>query len=282
MLVTRRLAGFTLVELLVALALTGLVSTIALGLFRVAVVGHRRVVEYVESSYALRTSVQVLRSQILELDAGDPSGSDILDMGRGFVEYRRMTALLFLCAAGDTSLGRVFAFSNDSLSFGDIGLNPTPGRDEVIVLSNGSRSSLSDDRWYRSRMTDVSASHGCPGNTPSLSFATPDLPLGQLEIGAPLRIMQRVRLRIYADAAGEWWIGSQQPSSGGAWSTIQPVVGPLVASGLELMYYDRVGASTNDPAQVARIRVRVVAGGRVGNRTRSLQADIALRNNPRP
>ena len=282
MLVTRRSFGFTLVELLVALTLTGLVSTVALGLLRMTLVGHRRLIEYVESSYALRTSVQVLRSQILELDAGDSGGGDILDMGRGFIEYRRMAALLFLCADGDTSTGRVSAFSHDSLSFGDDGLIPMPGRDDVLVLSTGNHSSLSEARWFASRLTDVAGPSACPGNTQGLSLATPDLPVALLRFGAPMRIIQRYRLRVYADAQGQWWIGSQQRSSTGAWSIIQPVVGPLVASGLQLMYFDQVGASTNDPARVARVRVEVVAGGRAGNRTRRFRADIALRNNPRP
>ena len=274
--------GLTLVELLVALTLTGLVSAIALGLLRMSIVGHRRVAAYVESSYVLRTGVNVLRSQLLELDAGDPSGSDILDMGRGFVEYRRMVGLLFLCAEADTLTGRLSVFRDDTLRFGDVGMVPTPGRDEIIVLSTGNRSTLSDNRWFRLRLVDVAGSNECPGGEPSLTFTTPDVPAEPLRAGAPLRVIQRFRLRVYTDAVGDWWMGSQQSSAGGGWSVIQPVVGPLVASGLELTYYDQNGAVTSNPAEVARIGVGVFVGGRIQNKVRALRADMALRNNPRP
>jgi prepilin-type N-terminal cleavage/methylation domain-containing protein len=274
--------GLTIVELLVALTLMGLVSVIALGLLRMSMVGHRRLAAYIESSYVLRTSVNVLRSQLLELDAGDPSGSDILDMGRGFVEYRRMVGLLFTCVEADTLTGRLSVFRDDTLRFGDVGLVPTPGRDEIVVLSTGNRSTLSDDRWFRMRLTNIARSNECPGGEPSLTFTSPDVPAAPLHAGAPLRVIQRFRLRVYTDAVGDWWIGSQQSSAGGGWSTTQPVVGPLVVSGLELTYYDRSGAGTSDPAEVARIGVNVVVGGRVQNKVRALRADIALRNNPRP
>jgi len=274
--------GLTLVEVLVALTLTGLVSTIALGVLRMSIVGHRRVAGYVESSYVLRTGVNVIRSQLLELDAGDPSGSDILDMGRGFVEYRRMVGLLFLCVEADTLTGRLSVFRDDTLRFGDVGLVPTPVRDEIVVLSTGDRSTLSDDRWFRLRLADVAGSYECPGGEPSLTFTTPDVPAGPLHPGAPLRVIQRFRLRVYADAVGDWWIGSQQSSTRGGWSAIQPVVGPLVVSGLELTYYDRSGASTSNPAEVALIGVNIFVGGRARNNVRVLRADIALRNNPRP
>ncbi len=280
--VVSRSHGLTLIELLVALTLTGLVSTLAMGTLRMSIVGHRRIAGYVESSYVLRTAVNVLRSQLLELDAGDPSGSDILDMGRGFVEYRKMVGLLFLCGEADRLTGRLSVFRNDTLRFGDVGLVPTPGRDEIIVLSTGDRSRLSDDRWFRLRFADIAGSYECPGGEPSLTFTTPDIPVEPLHAGAPLRVIQRFRLRVYADAVGDWWIGSQQSSADGGWSAVQPVVGPLVVSGLELTYYDRSGVGTSDPAEVARIGANVFVGGRIQNKVRALRADVALRNNPRP
>ena len=280
--VTARSGGLTLIEMLVALTLMGLVSTMAFGVLRTSIAGHRRVASYIESSYTLRAGAHVLRSQLLELDAADPSGSDILDMGRGFVEYRRMVGLRFLCADADPLTSRLSVFRNDTLRFGDVGLVPIPNRDEIVVLSTGNRSTLSDDRWFRLSITDLADSNECPGDEHSLTFTAESLPAEQFYAGAPLRVLQRFRLRAYADAVGDWWIGSHQSSAGGGWSTVQPIVGPLVVSGLELKYYDRSGASTNDAAKVARIAVNVVAGGRVQNKVRSLRADITLRNNPRP
>ena len=81
-----------------------------------------------------------------------------------------------------------------------------------------------------------------------------------------------------------------QAKGSGSWSTLQPIAGPLTATGLQLTYLDTLGAATAVPTEVARIGVTVAgatrevvrtSSGLLAHATDELITQVALRNNPR-
>ena len=271
--------GFTLVELLVAMTLFGMLSTILSSVLRTTARVQRQLTVDAEQSDALRSALHLLRGDLLELSATDTTGGDILTMNRGSLEYRVMKGLGFLCEPPDTGANRIAIYDDNSLRFPVGGLPINPSRDELIVFAAGSASRPDDDRWVRREVTATSRANSCPGGAPSRTFTLAGAPIPDVHAGAPVRVVQRFRIRAYADSYGDWWIGMEQAARAGGWNRIQPVVGPIIPSGLQFVYLDRSGHETADRHRVDRVRVTVFAGGGRGRRVRMLSTDVALRNN---
>jgi prepilin-type N-terminal cleavage/methylation domain-containing protein len=274
--------GITLVELLVALMLFGLVSAVGAKVVRSALDAHWRLIHYAELSGTLRTAAQVLRSDLIELVAAGANGSDISDIGRGLLEYRAMKGLFFVCIPPDTNRNAVTVYGGDTLRFPPMAALPLPMRDEFVVFAAATRVTSRDDRWLRRVVTDVASSFDCPGGEASHTIFAGGSRMAGVRVGAPVRVMRRVRIRAYADAYGDWWIGEQQVTDNGSWARIQPVVGPIVASGLEFQYFDRAGAPTTNALDVHRISVTIVAASRRPAAVRSRTMQLKLRTNPVP
>ena len=64
-----------------------------------------------------------------------------------------------------------------------------------------------------------------------------------------------MQLKLYS-SGGRHWLGARSLSAG---ETIQPVLGPLTATGLALTYLDSTGAPTSDPRRVRSIAVTLHA-----------------------
>ena len=90
--------------------------------------------------------------------------------------------------------------------------------------------------------------------------------------GAFVRVLRRVRYRLYRAGTGEWYLGYTE-WDGTAFGVVQPVSGPFAsysqragASGLALRYLDDAGAQLTLAEDAGRIaRVEVVARSLPGN-----------------
>jgi hypothetical protein len=108
--------------------------------------------------------------------------------------------------------------------------------------------------------------------------------------GAPLRVFEVIRYRIYEDGSHAWWLGLQ--SFSGGWSATTPLAGPLRArDGLRFGFTDASGMPTASPAAVRRVLLSVrgrsqrpsaVAGRRSGPVEDSISTSVWLRNGARP
>ena len=108
--------------------------------------------------------------------------------------------------------------------------------------------------------------------------------------GAPMRGFQVEDLLLVQRGGGRWWLGLRTASRSGAWTTIQPLIGPLWPSGLQFTFRDAAGAATTTRDEVVSVdltlrgesqrSVRYGTGAPVYLRD-SLSTHIALRNNPR-
>lgn len=277
--------GFTLVEVLVALMLMGIVSTAIYQLLVANQRLYRAQTESVSVNESARGTVAIIPSEVRELSAGN---GDIIAMNATSLTYKSMQALYVQCTAPDAAgltiyLDRNTFFGLRSISAAD---------DSVLIFSEGDSTTRGDDQWLSASVSSTTAGTACPGSQPSIAVALSGVSatdLDGVQSGAPVRTFQVAQLSLYQDASGDWWLGDRQYSkSGGSWGSTQPLLGPLSGTGLTLTYADTTGATTAVPAEVAMVGIAVESKSmeriyRAGGTTYLLQdlvTKVALRNNP--
>jgi len=175
------------------------------------------------------------------------------------------------------------------------GLRPIEAVDDSILLyAEGDPTTRRDDGWLAAGVRSVTAGTECPGGGASLFVVLDGLTgmqLAGVQAGAPARTFRPSRFLAYRDAVGSWWLGSREfHQSSNAWTTTQPVVGPLSASGLRLAFLDPDGNPTSDPRRVASVGIAIegqsrkpvprLGGGAPSYLLQDLVTQVALRNTP--
>lgn len=297
---SRAARGFTILELLVALVLLGLVST---AIYRVLVNNQRLYMaqtQRIDLSQNIRAANSILSAEFRELDAFD---GDIGAMTATSLDIRAMRWLSFVCVPpvldGNPN-GRQMIIRGNAVGtpmfFGSRYINET--RDSLLIYLDGNQASRTDDYFVPARLAATPGNQQCPavGAIPAQPgtrilfdgtfLAGSNLP-GAITMGAPVRGFERVRYALYQPAGDtSWYIGFQP-----AGQTMQPLVGPVLANGLTFQYFNAAGVATAVRTQVARIDVTVRArtqaavrsGGQAPQRAivDSITFSVALRNNRR-
>lgn len=276
--------GFTLVEILIALVLMGIVST---ALYQLLVSNqrlYRAQVESVAINESARAAVAIIPSEIRELSAGN---GDIMAMDATSLTYKSMQALSVQCVAPDL-LGLAVVLDRNTF----YGLRAISAADSVLIFAEGDPSTRTDDQWVSAAVVSTAVGTACPGGGASITVVVAGGGAGQLglvQAGAPVRTFRPAQLLRYQDAAGDWWLGNRlYDKVTGTWSATQPLVGPLTGTGLALTYWDATGTVTTDPLAVARVGVTVESqSGQQVYRTsgstyllQDLVTQVAVRNNP--
>jgi prepilin-type N-terminal cleavage/methylation domain-containing protein len=282
--------GFTLVELLVALVLFGIVSTAIYQLLVNNQRLYRQQTQRIELDDNVRSAVAILPPELRELDAADPLGSDIIEMTDSSVAYKAMRSMRWICATLQTG-GQLFM--DTTL----IGLRAFDASyDSVLIFADSQTTLTSDDHWYHADVTSTPAAATDCNGAPSVrinyalnaTYGRSGVVAGDSVVrGSPVRAFEVVRVMRYLDASGVSWMGMQRHNKSSGWSTLQPVVGPLQPGGLTFTYYAADGSVTANPALVASIGITVigrtsqmvrVAAGSMGYLVDTLVTQVALRN----
>ena len=293
--------GFTMVELLVALVLLGLVSA---ALYRVLVNNQRLYMaqtQRIDLSQNIRAAANILPSELREIDASE---GDIIAMSPTRLEIRAMRWIGFACVA--PVLGGALnpvtmvirgGAPGQPLFFGARGINIAT--DTMLIYYDGDPTSRNDDYWARGTFTGVApAAVNCPDPTAPpqpgqlVTFNLNLLGLGinaagAIPVGAPVRGYEHVIYQLYQPAGDTSFYIGFQPAGG----TMQPLVGPVLTNGLTFQYYAADGSVTAVKNQVARVDITVRArttsairgGGQAPAATvvDSISTSVALRNNRR-
>ena len=279
--------GVTLVELLVALTLTGLLAGAAAGLLAHTRDFYRVAAQAIDVSQSLRVAGAVLPAELRELDAID---GDVVAMSPTAVTVRAVRQLAVLCRlplpdelSGSVSLSLRAPFSQ---------LRPLdPTTDSLWVFREGDPLSPEDDEWIEAAVTDLTP-ESCPdGTTGERVTAVPRLAPGQtmsagpVTVGAPVLGFETVTYRLYRSSADRrWYVGLETAAD------LQPVLGPVTEDGLAFSYLDSSGAAAARATDIRVIELRVRARTMEPVRTRdgslerpldSLVTAVYLRNNPR-
>ena len=281
---TRSPRGFTLIEVMVSLALTlvvaGALYSVLLSTQRIT----RAQAQRVDLQSNLRAGALLVLGELRELSAapgGTGGQNDILVAGSNAVVYRAMRGVGFICAAPSATSFRIARSSFSGAR------DPQAGRDEVLIFSEDSAAAEAEDSWLGTSIVSVATGSPCPGALgPGITLTVPaGASLAGAEIGTPVRIAEVMELRLY-ESEGKSWLGARSVSSG---ETIQPLVGPLTKeSGFGLEYLDASGMPTIDRTSIRSIRITVrgtTEGGGAGNSTpveEELVTQVALRNAAQP
>ena len=292
--------GFTMVELLVALVLLGLVSA---ALYRVLANNQRLYMaqtQRIDLSQNIRAAGNILPAEFRELDASE---GDIIAMSATSITIRAQRWLSFVCqipvlgGASWNGLSMIVRGGQTGQKgfYGSRGIQNT---DSLLIYWDGDQTIRTDDYWPVGGVVNAVAGN-CPDVPPTpgtvltfnassnpVAFATANK-LGAITLGAPVRGWERVTYSLQQNAADGQWYLYMQPFG----QTAQPLIGPLLSNGLSLSYFTTAGAVTAVPAQVARIDITV--RGRTRNAIRkggqaaaqvavdSIVTSVALRNNRR-
>ncbi len=283
--------GFTLIELLIGLILT---SVVALSIYQVLINNqrvHRVQTERVALNATLRAAVSILPAELREMNASDTAASDIAAMSASSITYKAMRTMNFVCApptdagtSGTVIVARMPSFGLRALD---------AGRDSVVIFAEADPGMRGDNHWVHANVSAISMGTACTGGAASITLTldgvSPNGGLANVTEGAPVRGFEMLQVLTYTDGLGDVWMGARQLTKGGGWSTTQPLLGPLQASGIQFSYFDTTGTATATPANVARIGITVVgltrepvrAGGTLTRVADTLTTHVALRNNAR-
>jgi prepilin-type N-terminal cleavage/methylation domain-containing protein len=292
--------GFTLIELMVALVLLGIVST---AVYKILVNNQRIYLaqtQTIDLQQNIRAAAAILPAEFRELDAAD---GDIKAMTATSLRIRAMRELAFVCADPvlGGGIGQITLTVRKTPIYGTR-QTFTKG-DSILVYWEGNPTTRTDDQWLPAQLQ----ADGAPGvcndtlgannpawllslqpqwiNDPTLNRA------GAITRGAPVRGFDKVAYELYQAPAPDtnWYLGQRNPAQGG---TIQPMIGPLIGpNGVTFSYYDSVGAVTADSSKVAQIGfvlrartaspIRSAGTGVQDYKIDSVVSWVALRNNPR-
>lgn len=301
--------GVTLVELLVALALLGVVGGALLRAFDRQARFHRGILQLLQARQQLGASHDVLATEFRSLAAlGDVER--LTDTG---IVYRAPLGSGVVCRVAGADLDLAPDVVAPGILLTRLRTAPQAG-DTVWLHDEGATARASDDGWHAAEIAAAGRrTDGCLGTAYvdsvldrglaswrlSLASGTP-VPAGVAR-GSVVRVTRRARFALYRSASGESNLGwADWNSALGAWNVIQPVAGPFLPasggalhqSGVALSARDTTGASLSPPiafpvpgaiSVVTRARTaRVVRmdGVSAGVRPDSLRSTTALRNTP--
>jgi len=236
--------GSSLVELVVALSglliLAALVSGVIITQLRVALTQEARF----GLGNGLRTGVTFLKAEWRGITpvASDSTG-DLLSLASDGLTYRASRASAFACGGGENHL---LLRAEPWYGWRQLAAD----RDSLLVLTEGDTTTGADDRWVALPVTSL-GSGSCAGASAIMVGTILDSALVQrdLRFDAPVIAFEIMQVRSYSQAS-ETWLGVRSVSSG---EVIQPLLGPLDASGLRLSYLDAHEAPTDAPGEVRTI-----------------------------
>lgn len=281
--------GFTLVEILVALVIMGVVSGAVFQLLHTSQRLSRAQTEQVSLQSNVRTGAMLVPAELREINTvtgGSIDQNDVLSAAADAVTYRAMRGLGTVCEVpGVTNrirlLGSTYSGSRDPI-----------GTDSIYVFIENDPDRENDDAWLPVRITSVTTGNVCPtaiGNVAGITLNTDaNAAIATLAVGTPIRIYEVMELSLLA-ADGRSWLGARSVSAG---DPVEPVLGPLVdGNGFGLEYLDGNGNATGDLTAIKSIRVTIQgltdelvrgSGTAVGHPVEAQVTQVLLRNSIRP
>jgi prepilin-type N-terminal cleavage/methylation domain-containing protein len=298
-----RVAGFTLVELVIALVLASLVAGATVTLLLRQQRFYNSTTELIQTRQQIRQTAAMLPSDLRGIASG---GGDIYAMTDSSLEFRATFGTSIVCVNTGGQLStvpRVLARRSAMTSWA----REPVVNDSITVYNNNNGAA-----WSRHMITAVTkvttnAANGCPTPTgltqagditagnPSYQLALSPAATAANAPGAGIRFFRRVHYSLYRAADSKWYVGYYDcvPNRTPLCNAIRPLAGPLQpyatngTSGLQFAYYDSTGAVTTNRTLVARISIIVrgqgeaplnLTGAGASVFRDSLRIEVGLRN----
>ncbi|MGI8400239.1 MAG: prepilin-type N-terminal cleavage/methylation domain-containing protein [Gemmatimonadaceae bacterium] len=302
-----RRRGLSLVELLVVVALTGLVGSIIAGTLsrQQRFYGDAAEVGFVRES--VRDAIDVLSTDIRQMSAADT----VRLRADSAIEFFSTIGSSVVCKLDGNEIGLPIVRTSGN-SLGAALTQPDTGDLAAFYSDSGSNGG----KWERHRILGVdsrSVASSCPissgfstqsdveAGTTSLVLVLASAVSSPVHPGRPVRFLRRGRYSLYHASDGDWYLGYRRcnaigPSVCGA---TQPISGPYRSysanaqtSGLVFEYFDSTGqrlGPTASPFALARVditargerRNRFSTSGVSGRVSDSATVAVAIRNRVR-
>lgn len=290
--------GYTLVELLIAVAILGIMGTMVAQLMMSQQRFFQRMTEQTGVRRELRTALGTLPTELRGISS---PGRDISAFGGSSITFRATIGTSFVCEKSSNASLDVPPVNTARTSTSNWVSTPAVG-DTIFALRHDS-SGVSGDFWSAHRITNVSSGAGFCATSPFIDptldagkvrfrfTVTPTLP-DPVTTGSALRFTRSARYELASQTSGRWFL-QRQELVGGAWTTPVVLSGPYLppqangTGGMALTYFDSTGASValgGDARRIARIDVALRALGQTGSQRNtaaphdSVRLSIAMRN----
>lgn len=285
--------GFTLVELLVALTIFGIVSATLLTLLDRQQKFYRSANEIIDTRTQLRQATGLLP---LDLRGMSTVGRDLLVIEPTRVQLLGNFGSAVVCERPTaTATHTVYLPPRNGKKniYTTWFMKPQPA-DSIFLYDEGPGRGSSDDRWVRFAIESIDSTANaaiCPSTaTPSFALASEDTALrfavkvllpgktaegldvltipDSVKLGAAVRFERPVEYSLYQPTgSSQYYLGFRERRAN-AWSTVQPIAGPYrapgAAAGLGFRYFTDTGTEVvagGDPRTVARVDMVVRADG---------------------
>ena len=247
-------------ELLVVILLG---TAIVAALYQVLVFQQRLYTDDRAATYrhdALRLANAVLTADLMEASASE---GDFVATHSDSLSLRSPVGFGIVCAV-DSSVGRLALFDVQGRMSDELG-------DSLLIYHPAG--------WLVRELAEAEseavAGMSCPytaGPTVEHVVRVQGSLVG-VPVGAPIRAFHRYSYRV-EQTGGEWWLARADGSA------VDILAGPLgdESSSLRFAYFDAAGDPTTDPAQIARVDLRLVAGSEPFDDRDTLNASVKPRN----
>jgi prepilin-type N-terminal cleavage/methylation domain-containing protein len=296
----RRRRGMTLIEIMISLVLMGIVGGTIMRVIMRQQRFYQGVNQIMSQRGELRNATSVLPVELRSLSS---IGADLLVVSDSSIEFMQNVGTGVVCQVVD---GSQVALPPETLASGQVLTSfygygdPTAGY-SVYIYNDSSVLGNEDDKWQKFTLV---ATHGdatkCAASfttVADLSKRRPILELSSaepndaltggplsryIEVGAPVRIMRKVKYKLYQASDSKWYLGfAPYNYSTTAYDALSPVSGPYdayatgsgTATGFGFRYFtvdDVEVASGADSTARSRIaRVDLIARARTSSNVRT-------------
>ena len=247
--------GFTLVEALFGLVLTGLVVALVYDVLTAQQRGTERLIQGAALAATLRSAAGLLGAELGDAAPAAVEG-DLLGVAAESVTYRAMRGTGLACGVSGTAVDVVADWYSSYRQ-------PQAGRDSLLLLVGADPARGRNLDWLSAPISGVGSS--LCGSVGALRLST-TIDTGLVDprsiaLPAPVRVFEVMQLKLY-QSQGLHWLGARSVSAG---EVIQPALGPFTAAGLRLDFLDTLGAATLSPTSVrsGRVFLRAISSGAV-------------------
>ncbi len=276
--------GFTLVELMIAIVITGIVGASIISLLVRSQRLSRTQADRSVMQANIRAGMALISSELREINI-NATQSDITALSSTSITYRGQRGLGFVC---DVAAGYIRIPSATFIGY----RAPIAGTDALLLFVENDPDNATDDGWTQRAITAVTTEN-CTSGAAGIKLTlgtnlstTPDT-VTMIKVGAPIRTYEVMQIGALVQG-GQTWLGARSVSAG---QTFQPVLGPLATGGVAFSYRTAAGTAGATALTVRAIQLtltgitdNIVAAGAGPNAwaraTDQLITTVQLRNTP--
>ena len=293
-----RRRGFTLIEILIAMTLLGIIGSIVTTVLVRQQRFHRAVGQVTDARARMRDIATILPTDLRSIST---AGKDILFITDTSIQFRAFVGAAVLCRYVPGEPTKIELPPTELVSGNVLAswINPPQPNDIAYLYDSGTKDGNIDDAWAVFQVADTVSdddSGWCPTSTGftaagdaskvryrlTLSSAPTQT---RVELGAPIRFAREVRYSIYLATDAQWYVGYQTCTpnfSGGALTNVagscgarEVLAGPVkpgtadtLTSGLFFVFRTRTGTRVtsvgNDTIASVNVGLRTTSGSLLG------------------